>query len=103
MKEIEVKKCPKCKRILLEFKETSNNGKGKWVRKKCWSCEKCGKTYRDERDVISIIAKKISPAELLEEKIRKEMFDLKISDDKTTDKARQIADEARLEKLDRWF
>ena len=98
------RKCPECHRILLMYKETSNNGKGKLVRKECWSCEKCGKTYIDERDIISTVTGTISPAKLLEEKIRKEMLDLGISDNKTAaHKARQITDEAKLEELSRWF
>ena len=102
MKEIKVKRCPKCGKILLVFKEFSNNGGGLRKGLTRYYCRSCG-TF-DEEDVIKTITKKILPAELLEEKIRKEMLDLRISDNEVAAyKARRITDEAKSEESSRWF
>lgn len=94
MKEREVKKrCPVCRETLLMYKETSNNGKGELIRKECWSCEKCGETYIDEKDVISTITKEILPAKLLEGKIRKNITNSRISDNETRNIASEIAND----------
>ncbi len=103
MKEIEVKKCPECEKILLEFKEYSNNGGGLRKGLTRYYCKDCKRTYNEEDVITSIIAKKISPVELSEEKIRREMLSLRISDNKTADEARQIVGEVKSEELTGWF
>ena len=97
------KRCPICYRELLMYKETSNNGGGLRKGLTRYYCEDCKRIYDEEDVITSIIAKKISPVELLEERLRKKMLDLRTSDDKATDKARQIADEVKSGELSGWF
>ena len=101
MNKKEVKRCPKCGKILSEFAEYSDNGGGLRIGLTRYYCENCKRTY-DEEDIMKTITKEVLPVKLLEKKIREEMLGLGISSDKAADKARQIVNEVRSGKLGGW-
>jgi transposase-like protein len=90
MKEIEVKRCPICRSVLGTFVETGNDG-GERIRETRYYCESCG-TFNEE-DIIKTITKKILPTKLLKKRIRKEMLNSRISDDKVRYIDREIAND----------
>lgn len=95
MKEVEIKRCPECGRVLSRFAEFSDNGGGLRKGLTRYYCENCRRTF-DEKDIVRTITKEILPAKLLEEKIRKEMLGLGISDDKVRNSIERIMNERKL-------